>query len=634
MSTYPKNMHVGLLVGSDTDKGPCKKTSTYQTPSAPAHAHDLLDASSPKAALCFKTENFADIKPVQLIDSHAIESPDPKDSLAESITLVTTPTPPPPSPSPSQKASPSSSAHPQPPHAADCIELQTPVSSRRARVGKTMVREAMLQSQLRHSADDATREHGRGGRAPAHAVQTKADAKNHNGNGQPPFRGQLNVIQAANIKMECDDDVLIISDASDKSDSIVSEQCASESIQSVDSSPGECAADERRAAAAKRTASVDEIVDVDEDATVATVKRRKIVEFSRSSSKKTSPNSYKSLIKPSNPKEYLCKADCEKKTKYLSGTAGGAHPSGHSSHSSPITIDADASDRSNDSIQLSSAVSDECIAVDDHETDIVVELESSCESSEDSERCVSIRPSPTPDRSKTIDAAARPKAGDAKKTNGQRELARGDTTTTGKSAKSTAKSQAGTVAATKPTNKKATAKSDAKPKPATKSKTNRGRPQQPATVVEQCSDPEPDTDTTDIESVSSDVSFLASSSHHHNNNNNNDSLMDKNQNSRQSVSPVPEQKSRKGKSRGAKFSNKKRHRVRQLKIEECVLPSRDSSVVPRWSNGWQWIGQPFQGKVFLNVSVRFRFDMSNVHVTTPDRLSYRKFQFILLTHTE
>lgn len=59
---------------------------------------------------------------------------------------------------------------------------------------------------------------------------------------------------------------------------------------------------------------------------------------------------------------------------------------------------------------------------------------------------------------------------------------------------------------------------------------------------------------------------------------------------------------KKPKSRGCKFSNKKRHRTRNVKeIEEIIVPRR-SSAVPRWSNGWQWLGEPFQGKVFLNVS--------------------------------
>lgn len=62
---------------------------------------------------------------------------------------------------------------------------------------------------------------------------------------------------------------------------------------------------------------------------------------------------------------------------------------------------------------------------------------------------------------------------------------------------------------------------------------------------------------------------------------------------------------KKTKSRGAKFSNKKRHRPRQLpEIEEIIAP-RKSTAAPRWCNGWRWQGPAVQGKVFLNVSIKF-----------------------------
>uniref|UniRef100_A0A8D8MQ37 Potassium voltage-gated channel subfamily KQT member 5 n=1 Tax=Culex pipiens TaxID=7175 RepID=A0A8D8MQ37_CULPI len=54
------------------------------------------------------------------------------------------------------------------------------------------------------------------------------------------------------------------------------------------------------------------------------------------------------------------------------------------------------------------------------------------------------------------------------------------------------------------------------------------------------------------------------------------------------------------KSKSRKFSIKKRHRpTRVPEVEEIIVP-RKSNSVPRWSNGWTWEGQPFQGKVFLN----------------------------------
>lgn len=72
---------------------------------------------------------------------------------------------------------------------------------------------------------------------------------------------------------------------------------------------------------------------------------------------------------------------------------------------------------------------------------------------------------------------------------------------------------------------------------------------------------------------------------------------------------------RKARSRGAKFSNRKRHRARPRNgagdhiaataadaADDVMLVSRRTTAAPRWSNGWNWQGESFQGKVFLNVS--------------------------------
>uniref|UniRef100_A0A182PG02 BAH domain-containing protein n=1 Tax=Anopheles epiroticus TaxID=199890 RepID=A0A182PG02_9DIPT len=58
------------------------------------------------------------------------------------------------------------------------------------------------------------------------------------------------------------------------------------------------------------------------------------------------------------------------------------------------------------------------------------------------------------------------------------------------------------------------------------------------------------------------------------------------------------------KTKSKKFSTKKRHRPSTHRnigpeLEELLVPKK-CSTVPRWSNGWTWEGQPFQGKVFLN----------------------------------
>ncbi|XP_035899194.1 uncharacterized protein LOC118506330 isoform X2 [Anopheles stephensi] len=59
------------------------------------------------------------------------------------------------------------------------------------------------------------------------------------------------------------------------------------------------------------------------------------------------------------------------------------------------------------------------------------------------------------------------------------------------------------------------------------------------------------------------------------------------------------------KTKAKKFSMKKRHRpstnrnLTAAELEELIVPKKCNSI-PRWSNGWTWEGQPFQGMVFLN----------------------------------
>lgn len=599
MPTYPKNVHLGLLIGHESDKSPCKKTN-YQTEA------DLLDTEPSKASVCCKTEEFEDIKPVV---SQAFNTSDQKDRLLKPSYDNNT----------KSASSPSALAKERQLHGA----MQTPVSSRRARVGKSMVRAAMLKS--RNSTDHAHKPSDANGKM----AQSKADKNQNDRDGDEvlPFRGQSNVIKAEHIDIQCDDDgdddvieedddddVLIICDASDKSDSIVSDQCASESIQSIDSSASvECTTDQQNAAM-KRTAveHIDEIVDLDaEDSNITTVKRRKIVEFnSKITNKKTSPNSYKSLIKPSNPKEYLCKADHEKKTKYLTMKP-------HSMLLAPVNTNGKrnqhhsmAEECTSETIDLSKHQHDDVIPVDEHEPmniDDIVELESSSQSSDDSE-LISIRSSPV--EYSTIDTDI---STATKKSNGKSGMTKAKSTKT-----ATKKQNARDTNAGKSTvNRKATAKHESKAKQASKTKTN--RPNKVATTTttttatkpcrEQCTEQEADTDTTDIESVSSDASFLVNNTHNNHNNNNNDSLADKNRKSQSDAADETpwvlgggKATSRKTKSRGSKFSNKKKHRVKQPTIEECILPSRVMSAIPRWSNGWRWQGEPYQGKVFLNVS--------------------------------
>lgn len=92
-----------------------------------------------------------------------------------------------------------------------------------------------------------------------------------------------------------------------------------------------------------------------------------------------------------------------------------------------------------------------------------------------------------------------------------------------------------------------------------------------------------------------------------NNNNimydNNNKLMNQHHHTHQPAANGRCAGTKKSKSRGAKFSSRKRRRVRHVQEVEEVLIPRRTTAVPRWSNGWHWEGPSFKGKVFLNVSV-------------------------------
>ncbi|CAD7087381.1 unnamed protein product [Hermetia illucens] len=56
---------------------------------------------------------------------------------------------------------------------------------------------------------------------------------------------------------------------------------------------------------------------------------------------------------------------------------------------------------------------------------------------------------------------------------------------------------------------------------------------------------------------------------------------------------------KRSRARGSRFS-KKRSKYRRLQeVDDSIIP-RKLNAVPKWNNGWSWLGEPFQAKVFLN----------------------------------
>lgn len=86
--------------------------------------------------------------------------------------------------------------------------------------------------------------------------------------------------------------------------------------------------------------------------------------------------------------------------------------------------------------------------------------------------------------------------------------------------------------------------------------------------------------------------------------NNNNNLVENN-NTTIVLPPTPPVRAaslKRNRSRTRKFSSKKKHKAKHVEQIEEILPVRQSAVAPRWSNGWTWEGQPFQSKIFMNVS--------------------------------
>lgn len=705
IQSFPKNVHIGPLIGSKTDKGPCQKNST--------HLHET--ALNP---IQFKTENTSKngtldvvVKP-EIIDTHTQydtidgggrnhKNIDSINRSYEKIGLV-------PQHHPNYTLNPKLLEQPemsispargsigpgipkiqagatQPidvssektmPNSLNSIQNRTPATGRRARVGKNMAREMMLQSHP--SINDSVHEMEMDlqgdslnesksnicSSTPIKEQKHNADyEKNHTNTphfmfASKPINGKL--IKQEDVKKECDDDVLVISDKSE-TETISSDTEKSNGIQIIDLSSdngirnhtgddsNECSLLKRR----HDNSSSDEIIDLDEDVSVTNVKRRKILEFHKKPTKKSSPNSYKSLIKPSETKSYLCRAESVPKDKDQATDC-----------STPITAedsmdslangfnehdllkiscrDVDCSDvnrigssenrtesigKTMDTISLTPSIGDEFPhELSAEEESFMSHLDSinegiskgycsdnevlsrkkeriknklqKCEgrSRSESKKCDKISVAKLPTKSD-------------KSTPKSRKTSRDRSTSSSKSKERTEK-----LPAKKPKLSENTTVDKVAAKKKTESKTKKeksktSKPQKSCDKTKKTPDNRPtnaDADSDTDSEADADHALLDNEPHH--NNNNNSCLLDKNNKlhlgalNASTVSLNKTLAGKKLKSRGCKFSNKKKHRSRHTKhIEEIIIP-RQTQIAPRWSNGWTWLGEPFQGKVFLNVS--------------------------------
>lgn len=691
IQSFPKNVHIGPLIGSSkTDKGPCQKNSS--------HLHE--SALNPNQ---FKTENPTkkgdlelDVKPeivntltqYDTIDgSRNHKDINSIDRTFEKIALV-------PQHHPNYTLNPKLMEQPemsispargsigpgipkiqagatQPVDTLDKsvsaslmnLQNQTPATGRRARVGKNMAREMMLQSHptvndLTHEMEidlqgDSLHESKVNicSSTPIkEQIHNEEYDKNHTNTphfmtATKPINGKM-MIKKEHVKKEFDDDVLVISEKSD-SDTNLSDLEKSNSIQIIDlsSDSGKNQTNDKSNQLKRYyDSSSDEIIDLDEDNSIATVKRRKILEFQKNPNKKSPPNSYKNLIKPSDPKSYLRRSDSSSKETSPTGKCSmpisidGTNTiliNGSSEHDSlsnaSCDMDMDISDfsavdssehrtesigKTVNTISLSMpSIADEFPQeLSAEEENLMSHLDSHMEGiakgycsdneilSRKKERLkLKLQKSEGRSRSeskksdKVTSGKSTPKSGKSKSKS--RKTSRDRSTSSSKSKERIEKQPSKKLklssenTTTTTTDKK---KNDQKAK---KSKTSKAK--------KSCEKP-----TQENHEKTSDTDDALLDNESHINNNNNNILLDKNNklhlealaastfNANKSLS------AKKSKSRGCKFSNKKKHRARHAKhIEEVIIP-RQTSAAPRWSNGWTWQGEPFQGKVFLNVSIK------------------------------
>lgn len=719
---YPKNVHTGPLIGSQSDKGPGQKQNITNKTNI---INTSANKSSNKTPIQCKTENISDdsssldsiIKP-EIMHSydHRMDVSTCKNmNLDQKIALVPQHHPnftvnskileqPEMSISPARGSIGPGVAKTQA-SAAQPFELsgirplsdrtisqstdQTPVAGRRARVGKTMAREMMFQLHT-NLADSLAKEIDNDSLAKEHIfsstpIKVFRDEECVN---YPHFMsGTVNgrkLIKQENMKKESDDDIMIISSSEpnlsnvEKSSDLFTIDLSNDKLQN------ECTID---LSSRKRTIDdSDEIIDLDADTTIANVKRRKILEFHKNPNKKSPPNSYKSLIKPSETKAYLCKADTTPTLKCANFMKNDKQDHVEQSNANemneitssdqiseiiiddsndPISIEDDSincaqvnnKDNLNDSIvQTQPSIADEfphelTTEKQNFMSNLDLTNDNIAKGYSSDNEILSRKQERLKNKVKSCEGRSRSESNKNEKkstnktvidaTNGTsksktRNTSRDRSTSSSKSKEHTTKSVSGKqtlkqqqqqqhqpqVGAARFSNTTNGKQKDSKSTNAkfNETKTNSKKSKDSNNRATKSKRDNSNGQSIASQSVNNDnhmndgsidneVALLDNETHI--NNNNNCILMDKNNrmhfDDEFDMADQLKPMAKKSKSRGSKFSNKKRHRIRTTKpVEEIIIP-RQTVSTPRWSNGWNWRGEPFQGKVFLNVSLLLLF---------------------------
>lgn len=574
------------------------------------------------------------------------------------------------------------------------------IGARRARVGKSMAREMMMQS---HSHTINPFQHSDNNNSIAQDINSNNSSNLHNGvnakiyastpikeqqghndvcDSIPPYfmsvanRNTATLIKEEDVKKECEDDVVVISDKSESETSsnqdIYDERFTDHNMDETNGTDENTMKTNDKDSSLKRRSDHDQstidnsIIDLDllgEEMPAATVKRRKILEFHKNSTKKSPPNSYKSLIKPSNPKSYLCKAEPQetpvigaKINQKISLLNNDMHseiisiepctksckgnrkliPKMLQEESTEYYCDDAVQSVTNDVMHTQNEMKDvEIIEIDKIESKqkiknavstanpsiadefpqaLTIEKNNFMSSLEQTiervakgylsdNELLSIKQAKIKNKLKLSEGRSRSES--KKDTNDSVKLC--DTKTRDRSSSSAKSKERSNSKLSQRSSQPLKEKSFEKKTPKKKTTMSKKTMKQTATTNSKGKNAKETIDEIIMDEL------LVNDSLNNNNNNNNNILIENNnkvhEDKKKSGSVTPTLSmaklatAKKTKSRGSKFSNKKRHRTtRHMKeIEEIIIPRR-TSAVPRWSNGWNWKGEPFQGKVFLNVN--------------------------------
>lgn len=602
MQSCPKNVHTGPLIGSKTSKGPVQSNHIV----APIDTATSSTTSVNLKINCKKEDPSPPPPPVVIVkpetDTHLYHTPGNdiknspiRDKAYEKIghappnfALNTKVLEPEMSISPAR----GSTGLPLPPTQASATQpADNPITTRKARVGKSMAREMMMMPQQRQvvnlKVDPEVKP-----RVMAEHTDIIIDAK----------PDQL--IKKEDVKIECEDDVVILDHSKFETPKKEVAEDRTLDCDELTSSTDDVEICNKRKSSDSDVITLDD--STEETLPSSTMKKRKILELHKNPCKKSPPNSYKSLIKQSDPKPYLCKSDVPEKhgargrSRYrlIRGRASPRYRQRkiiiNGKHKKVLIANRKVKRRvmkkhvgKKVAPKTVKVVQTEVLnAVPENE---IVQLKSKDVAEENTLEKTEAKRLFMSSLELTIDGVAKGIVSD------REMLAKSKFNSRSKVAELRSKFE------TMKPQIVESIESNVKMRDRSKSATKFAIDQKPEPKPTKGKAHDEKSGKNSKKSTKTSVVRVTDETllDNYSINNNNNIVLDNN------YGKIQRQTSTKRtKSRGAKFSNKKRHRVKPLPEIEYVEIPRKTTAPPRWSNGWHWEGQAFKGRVFLNVRTR------------------------------